>query len=65
MPAEISLQPGSALCMCAVLSLGAFPPSDLGIEAAQGDRFSEFLCAGIHLDAQILLETGIPFSHGS
>lgn len=51
--------------MCAEQSLGTFFPSDLGIEAAQGDRFSESLCTGIHLDSQILLETGIPFSYGS
>lgn len=65
MAAELSLHLSPTLCMSAVQSLGTFPPSNLGIEAAQGNRFSEFLCAGIHLDARILLETGIPFSHGS
>lgn len=37
---------------------------DPGTGAAQGDRLSERSCAGIHLDAWILLEAGIPFSHG-
>lgn len=51
--------------VCKMLALGAFFHFDLEIGAVRGDRFSACLCAGIHLDVQILLEAGIPFSHES
>lgn len=60
MLAEIFPQPVRKM-----LGLVGFFHADLGTGAMRGGRFSGCWCAGIHVGAGILLEPGIPFSHGS
>lgn len=59
---QLAPSPGHASRMS---GLDAFICLDLGTGVVQDGRLSECSCAGIHLDTWILLEPGIPFSHGS